>query len=83
MGCKREPVPPARMMPLVVGLGLLELGLLELGLLELGLLELELLELGFAEEETGAEDMSYAILVERLFWLLICLSGDGFVWLFV
>lgn len=66
MGCKREPVPPARMMPFVVGLGLLELGLLELGLLEL-----ELLELGLAEEEPGAEDMSNAILVVRLFWLLI------------
>jgi hypothetical protein len=73
MGCKREPVPPARMMPFVVGLGLLELELLELGLLKLG----------FAMEEAGAEDMTYAILVERLFWLLICLSGDGFVWLFV
>ena len=76
MGCSREPVPPARMMPLVVGLGLLELGLLELGLLELGSLEL-----GFAVEEAGAEDMTYAILVVRLFWLLISLSGDGFVWL--
>lgn len=71
MGCKREPVPPARMMPFVEGLGLLELGLLELGLLELG----------FAVEEAGAEDMTYAILVVRLFWLLISLSGDGFVWL--